>query len=624
MSFSKQYTFIMAVLAAIFFTFKIGTSNITNILSYDVFGYYLYLPATFIYGDITISDLSWVNEVVNTYQNTPTLYQLVPLENGNHSILYFTGMAMLYFPFFLLGHLVAWLLEYPMDGFSYPYQAAIIASSWFYTVAGIFILRKLLLRYFSDKISAITMFVLIFGTNYLQQNFGGVAMSHNYLFALYGLYFFHVDRWFRTFKKKHAIWFGAIAGVMILARPSEIICLLIPLFWVKTDSIKQFKESHLNWFKWAIIPLGIFAIVQMLYWQVTTGRPIFYSYSSAGQGFDFFSPHTLDFLFSYRKGWILYTPLILGSFIGFYFLRKENNSLFKIILPFIVLNIFFLSSWTTWWYAASFSQRPVVQSYILLAIPLASFINWSILNRIRSTVIFAIMLSLVGLNIFQTWQYGKGIIHHDRMTKTAYWRNFLRTSELQLEDEQFLLVKRSESVVDIMPKKVVKTKEFLLDFETDINEREESLLTTIIRRLVKTPQVDFNQFVEENQSNKYFRLTPERLYSASLDIPFNELCDKPHAWLKVSAKVFNNSDEANFFLVSTFMHGNGNYKYRTLSSKNISKTTNSWYDVSMVYLTPEIRSKEDIFRTYLWNDGSEDIVVDDLRIEVFESIQVYP
>ena len=38
----------------------------------------------------------------------------------------------------------------------------------------------------------------------------------------------------------------------------------------------------------------------------------------------------------------------------------------------------------------------------------------------------------------------------------------------------------------------------------------------------------------------------------------------------------------------------------------------------MDYLTPEVRSKNDLLIVYLWNQGDLDIYFDDFLIEVFE------
>ena len=43
-----------------------------NILSWDVFGYYLYLPFTFIYSDLGLNNENIIHEIFDKYHNSAT------------------------------------------------------------------------------------------------------------------------------------------------------------------------------------------------------------------------------------------------------------------------------------------------------------------------------------------------------------------------------------------------------------------------------------------------------------------------------------------------------------------------------------------------------------------------
>ncbi|HRH38607.1 MAG TPA: hypothetical protein PK760_09690, partial [Flavobacteriales bacterium] len=66
----------------------------TNILSWDTFGYHLYLPATIIHHDPGISDPTWVQQANDTYKNTGTIYQISQLPNGRWVDKYPLGLAI--------------------------------------------------------------------------------------------------------------------------------------------------------------------------------------------------------------------------------------------------------------------------------------------------------------------------------------------------------------------------------------------------------------------------------------------------------------------------------------------------------------------------------------------------
>jgi hypothetical protein len=95
-------------------------------------------------------------------------------------------MAVAYLPFFTLAQLCARPLGYPADGFSYPYQVAIGIGSLIISLVGLFFLRKILRRYFSETVTATCLLILVFSTNYLEYAAITAALTHNYLFTLYG------------------------------------------------------------------------------------------------------------------------------------------------------------------------------------------------------------------------------------------------------------------------------------------------------------------------------------------------------------------------------------------------------------------------------------------------------
>lgn len=76
---------------------------------------------------------------------------------------------------------------------------------------------------------------------------------------------------------------------------------------------------------------------QMLYWHYKTGMYIYDSYKNPGVGLDYLSPHIINVLFSYRKGWLLYTPVMIFSLIGFYFLYKKIGRFF---MPVLFISLF--------------------------------------------------------------------------------------------------------------------------------------------------------------------------------------------------------------------------------------------------------------------------------------------
>src|SRR5205823_4447517 len=64
-------------------------------------------------------------------------------------------------------------------------------------------------------------------------------------------------------------------------------------------------------------------IPQIIYWKIVTGHWIFNSYWNQ-DSFDISESYLRKILFSFRKGWFIYTPMTVFAFIGIYFSIKNK------------------------------------------------------------------------------------------------------------------------------------------------------------------------------------------------------------------------------------------------------------------------------------------------------------
>ena len=288
------FAYIMACLLIIGVAFaypkwKLGGSNAT--ISWDVTGYYLYLPATFIHQDL--AKLGFKEEMMKKYRPAGSFYHAVQLENGNYVMKYPIGLAIQMFPSFLLGLFIAKIGAYPIDGFSYPFQLCITWGSIIVAFIGLWFSRKILLRYFDEKVTAVTLLLLAFATNYLNYAAIDGAMAHNHLYTLYSLLIWNTIKWYESPSFKRSIVVGAIIGLATITRPVEIISVLIPLLWGLED-LKALKDRFNFWIQHlpkigiAMLITILVGSIQMIYWKKYSGDFLFYSYED--QGFDWLSP----------------------------------------------------------------------------------------------------------------------------------------------------------------------------------------------------------------------------------------------------------------------------------------------------------------------------------------------
>ena len=598
---------ILLCIAIVFFRFLYPP---VNILTWDVFGYYLYLPALFINNDLGLHDLNWVNELVERYHVSDTLYQLYKAGDG-WVIKYSMGMAILNLPAFLIGYLCSLALGYPTDGFSLPFQYAYAISGLIYAVMGVLMLRRILLTYFSELISSIVLVIVVLGTNYFQLTAFDGMLSHNYLFTLYTFIVWFTIRWHARPKTSTALGLGLALGLAILSRPSELVCLIIPLLWniYNRESLAiKWKLLKKNWTHFVIIAgmIMLAGLPQLIYWKSVTGQWFYYSYNNPGEGFDFLSPYISQVLFSFRKGWLIYTPVMAFALAGFIFVWREQKGVFPALMIYFLVNLWIVSSWTCWWYAGgSYSQRALLSSYVLLAIPMGYMLDAIMQQKklIRWFFLLALLL-LVILNIFQTWQWTHEIIDKTRMTRDYYIAVFGKT-RIDQEDRKLLLIDRSGKESIPGDKSGLTHKQLThRDYEKD-NSR---LLLS-----------------DTAFSGKHaLRVVPSSPFVPGYESLFRDLTGQGYAWIRVSLSVYPlvPVSESPASLVASFEHKGQTYKYKaeSLGKEEYHIMPGRWNRMGFDYLTPEVRSKEDILKVYFWLQGNTPILVDDFKVEMWEPL----
>jgi len=579
-----------------------------NILCWDVFGYYLYLPLKFIYHDLSLHDESIVHSILEQYQNSTTFYQALRLPEGDFVMKYTMGMSVLYAPFFFLGHAVAKLSGFCADGFSTPYQYSIFFGGIVYNILAILLLARVLMRFFTERISVIILILVVFSTNYIIHitMSGQNANSHSYLFLAYALILWLTILWHESQKLKYILLLAMVCGLTILSRPSEVVCLVIPLLWGVGDKgtlvhkVRLLLKNHRQVLIFVVI-LALIGSLQFIYWRIHTGKFLYYSYGgNAGEGFEFFTPNFTKVLFSFRKGWLIYTPVMVFAMIGFIIMYKKNRIVFFSLITYFIFNLYIVSSWSTWWYAQSFSQRALIPSYPIMAISLGYFLIWLFEQRkaLRDKGV-TLLLMLLLLNIFQTIQYANGTINGDRMTREYYFA-ILGKLQATNEDKKLLLVDRS--------------------FESTETFSNETDYTSRVVKIFDFERVDTEDGIPVYSGHRSNTLDSANIISAAIEIPYKDLTARDHAWLRITANVFPKSDivQYPFSLVVHFTHNDYPYKYKVFDSEKMNLRTNQWNTVNFDYLTPEVRKQDDLLKVYFRNRGSGQIFINDLQLEVFE------
>ena len=392
-----------------------------KVIAWDVNHYYDYVPAAFILHDLKMMDSG----------DPEVIYWALWLPNGNSVSKTTMGVAFLYTPFFLVANALAEPLGYVKNGFTEPYAWALVFSAIFYLFWGYYFLFKTLKKLgFSDLVTSVVVLTIGLCTNLYWYATFAAAYSHSYSFVVITLFLYLTLLWHENPSVKNSIFVGLIAGLLSLMRPSNVIVVLVFIFYNagKFSEIKDKMLFFLKEYKKILIIIALAFCVwvpQLVYWKVVTGSWLFYSYGD-DERFFFNDPKIIEVLFGWRKGWLIYTPAMVFSVVGLFMLPWRRKDFSIGIITFFVLQIFIISSWWCWWYGGSFGMRPMIDVYGIMAIPFAVFLQWLFENK-RLAVKIPVLLIFIWLTFrsaFNTVRYYSDTIHYEAMTREAYFDTY--------------------------------------------------------------------------------------------------------------------------------------------------------------------------------------------------------
>lgn len=515
----------------------------------DSWGYYGYLPAAFIYGDLdNISD-SYLKRFpyTNLGPHFPSPGGELPVaKNGHRVIKYTCGVAIMQLPFFMVGHVWAGLDgDYLQDGFSFPYVCCVLLGTLFYLLLGGYLLYLLLAGHFSPKIAFLTLLALALGTNLYNFAVYRAGMSHAYLFSLYAGLMYTTWRFYAQPRQRWIIWAAICAGLITLIRPVEILCLAIPLAYGLTN-VAKVKERLTFWkehWRWLFIAAGIFilcGIPQLLYWKYASGHWMFDSYPN--EAFDFTRAKIFGGLFSAQNGWLVYSPIMIFSLTGIWALFRKRDWLWPVLLI-LPLHIYIAYSWWCWYYINGFGSRPMVELYALLSIPLAYSFAFFFRRRWSSILLVLLLIGAISLQLFQNWQHSKGILWSE-MANGAYYRSVFG--------------------------KTAMTYDALVAFDSD-EMQPDSMSLNKVKPLAQLnfEQADSNLDIVTSpvyRGQQALRITPEQKYASIYERPLSADAILAEEWLHVSAFCYKEKKEFPWYIAPSiiveFSDAKGTIKYR--------------------------------------------------------------
>jgi len=421
---------VLAVLCITVFEKKLW-ENPNKVIASDVKGYYGYLPALFIHNDLKIDDVKpyVIDGDVKIWFRAD--------DQGRKYIKFPAGMAVLYSPFFGIAHATADQWGEPANGYSEPYRFWLTMGTLIYSLLGLIFFSKLLLRHFSDRAAATTIIAVYLGTNLFYYSSFDTTYTHAHTFFLFSAFMYGCVRWLDTKKWKYVFLLGISGGLMVAIRHIDVWFLLFILLY-RVSSWNDLKERFILFWqhRWKVL-VGVVLLVlmmtpQMLYYNYIFGKLWQYTYDD--ESFFFMAPHLFDALFSYRNGWLLYSPILIFAILGLMVLRKRAPELFTISIIGLPVYYYVLASWWCWWFVG-FGNRAYINMYPLLALSFAALVGF-LYERYRMAwrALNLLIIGAIVLNAFQSEQFNLGILHWDSETKAHYWHVFGKSERTQMQD----------------------------------------------------------------------------------------------------------------------------------------------------------------------------------------------
>lgn len=576
-----------------------GFENWTGIFNSDVNGYYVYLPALFVHGSM---DLSFTDG--DALKNTYEAYSQFAIYTGNihptgkKYTKYYVGTAVMQVPFFLSALIYTQFSGDLSDGYSMPFQISVFIAALFYFLAGLYFMKRLLLRLeFPEKVVQITLLAIALGTNAFNYVWFEPGMSHIYVFCCIAGFINAVHSFFQKANRKDLLISAFFFGLICIIRPtSAMIVAAIPLLAGNTSRLKNaghFLFQNLFFVLLVIIISGCFIFCQLLMYKLQVGQWWIWSYDS--EGFDFLHPKFIELLIGFRNGLFLYSPLTVLFLVGSFLYFRENKLMATSLVLLFALFNYILSSWWNWWYGGSFGLRAFIDFYPLFSIPLAFLIKM----MHRRYLVFVMPLAVfagIYLNLFQNLQYSRSIIDYDLMTREKYLQVFL-----DLDDDLRFVTSDNSTILDKKAHHLVST--YTCDFEDSMKPPFRKLHTPLM--------VDSTK----NGIRHFVRVDHNWPYGPTVELGIDSMLVSNKLVYKYEADFFVHNKRSNASIVFD-LKGNSAFWNSHRLIKDV-RSVKKWQRAGFEFYPANSFKTGDTLLLYLNNPNDLPIDIDNVRLSVY-------
>ena len=333
-------------------------------------------------------------------------------EKTRRPVNYWTiGPALLWLPFFIIASLLGKLFSFfniyiDQNPFGAYMQYATMFSSVFYTLTSLYLLNKIITRYYTESSSKLSLWLILFTTPLYYYTIFEPSLSHVCDFFTFTLVFYLSLEFNHNKSIPFYILYGLACSLHVLVRTQNIVSILIMFTFIAVRLFRKGGADHIFRSRYlyliATMALGLLPI--LLTNAYLYGSPFTIP---QGEGFLRWSdPQIIPMLFSYRNGFFSHHPVLLIGTIGYVYSlfrkRYKNLDMFFALLAIFIVQTYINSTVEDWWSGHSFGQRRLLFILPLIALGLTFLIDAFKIN-FRKIYNFTVPLSISLVTIL--WFY---------------------------------------------------------------------------------------------------------------------------------------------------------------------------------------------------------------------------
>jgi hypothetical protein len=373
--------------------------------------YYSYLPALLLHHGLDFTDQYAALAPKSAVARSPLTAA------GGLTNKYTVGTPILWVPFFLIGHCLAFALRLfghsiRLDGLGYVYQIPTLLGSMTYGFAGVLLVYRSCRRFFGRAACSSAAILIWFATNLVYYMIAEPSMSHACSFFA-GALFLNLWLSYRPHPSpKQWMILGISGGLIGLVRPADAAWLVLPV----VDSILTLKTDWRNYLAGFCKGIVLFCCTaaatfspQMGLSYYFYGNPFRSGYLLSNSPFHWLSPKVFSVLFSLRHGLFSWHPVLIFALIGVVlFYRKERSLVISLALV-AAAQTYVVSSWSGWSAGDSFGSRMLISLLPILALGFSALIEWAAARRAYAAIFLPAACFVVWNALFIV-QYRMGFI----------------------------------------------------------------------------------------------------------------------------------------------------------------------------------------------------------------------